>query len=610
MTYNIIIDGQYLDVPTDFKLTLKYNNTNLLLINQSYEQDRTNTFALSITEHNRQVLQLIDDIAIINDNLNKRYNATLQLGSKYINGIMYIDSINGGNYNCVLVGVDKYPKLGAMGLSSKIDTIQYNDYITIGDTPINATDAGNKLIANIKYNSKYGNTLMPAINLKQLLHQYLTARGVASNWSTATLPNGDLWAIMPKANMLPAIEGVMSRSITGVYVDVTQSMSPAPINTDTLQALDGDISMLLTTSTRFVYYDEQIYSGGTTTTGHKKATLTTYIPLIDIIIGLPEDMPADWFVGTIDGDGLSTSASTFYGGYEFSYNTGAYVTSGTPLAGRKIEILKGQPFTLLHRNDYTYSSEPFVPATTARRGWTIERSSEIYNITIEAKESKAVAGDIIRLQDNLPNISVLDLYLTICACNGICANINNDTLNYNSLDSATISDYDLSTNIIGYSDISNTCFGMGVINELKTQHESWTNTDEYVDSAYISPNINLESQYTIYELPFADGARGGTPAGQPTIELRNELDSDCEYFAIGRVVDGLTNLQRVKLDIDDYLMQLLTSSRRCTIKALQANLDIDKIMQYKQVVIGNYRLLIDNIECNNGIVNMTCQLYM
>ena len=611
MIYQLIVNGQNCDLPSNFKLTMKYESPNLLLINHSFEQDRSNTFALPITATNREIFKVIHNPNALNDNLNKSFVATLIIGTNSISGKLYIDNVTATAYNCVFINNQKYPRLAAMGLSKKINTMYFTDSVVVGQNIkyANAVTEG-AIFENIRYQSKYSNTLLPAINLKQLLHRFLTENGISNDWNTQQLTNGELWAIIPKGNMPPTIPGKFKRKITGGYVNTTAPMLPKTINTNILTADNEDISMYLTETERKIFYDEQTITNGVAKVTRKKSRLRTFVSNIDIVLGFEENFPDTWFVGSVDGDGLSQSASSFYGGYEFAYTNGTYVTSGTPLAGRKIEIPRNQPFCLLYRNDYSYAPTPFTPGVAQRRGWTIRATSDNFTITIEAKESKAEVGDTIRLQDNLPDISVLDLYLTICACEGLTASIVGDTLAINPPHN-NVPSFDFGENLIGYEVVENKVYKFGIRNWLKTKHEKWTDKSEYVDVFLESKNKNLEEEYTIYELPFADGGKGGNPSGQPCVELRNAIGEDCENFIITKATDNNGYLQRIEFSsIPEELALPLAenANREFNVKIRIGSLNIDEVIKYLLNTIGNNRIIIKTIEDNNGILTIQSQI--
>ena len=116
MIYQLIVNGLNCDLPSNFKLTMKYESPNLLLINHTFEQDRSNTFALPITATNREIFKVIHSPNALNDNLNKSFVATLIIGTNSISGKLYIDNVTATAYNCVFINNQKYPRLASMGL--------------------------------------------------------------------------------------------------------------------------------------------------------------------------------------------------------------------------------------------------------------------------------------------------------------------------------------------------------------------------------------------------------------------------------------------------------------------------------------------------------------
>ena len=165
-----------------------------------------------------------------------------------------------------------------------------------------------------------------------------------------------------------------------------------------------------------------------------------------------------------------------------------------------------------------------------------------YTIQIEATDSEAVNGDIIRLQENLPDISIKDLWLTICASqNRIGMLLENDLSNIylnKDLNEVTF-------DIVEIQSVEKRMLDFEQKNWIKTKHEDWTEETDYVDIALTCENINLEKEHTIYEMPFADGSESRDAVGKPVLELRNKLGEETENHIIARVGDS-EYLQRIK----------------------------------------------------------------
>ena len=273
-----------------------------------------------------------------------------------------------------------------------------------------------------------------------------------------------------------------------------------------------------------------------------KGSYTALKAKMNISLTFPEDFPTDAFCASIQGDGLSQSASVFFGEYEFAWDASGLQTSGQPLAGRKINIPKGAIFGILYANDYVYNPEPFPMSIEAKRGWVLTAKNTAYTIQIEATDSEAVNGDIIRLQENLPDISIKDLWLTICASQNKIGLLNNNRLtnfylnmNYN----------DVTFDIVEIQSVEKRILDFEQKNWIKTKHEDWTEETDYVDIALTCENKSLEKEHTIYEMPFADGSESRDAVGKPILELRNKLGEEPENHIIARVGDS-EYLQRIK----------------------------------------------------------------
>lgn len=126
-----------------------------------------------------------------------------------------------------------------------------------------------------------------------------------------------------------------------------------------------------------------------------------------------------------------------------------------------------------------------------------------------------------------------------------------------------------------------------------------------------SKNKNLEEEFTIYELPFADGGKGGNPSGQQCIELRNAIGEDCENFIIAKVTANNGYLQRIEFATIPGELTLPLSenaNREFNIKIKIGNLNVDEVIKYLLTTIGNNRIIIKTIENNNGILTIQSQI--
>ena len=544
MNYAIYIDNKgYLDLPSDFSLTFHLKSTQFCLaMSNEIEDGRTDTFTLPRTERNLQFLQAFKNINFLNTSMGSQFACTLQMNEQAYRGILYVASLTTKGFNCNFIWTSHHSELRRMGLDKKIKEWQFSDYVLYGETAVNASQGGNALFKTLKYKSKYGNTLMPAINLKQLLGKCLTAQGINNTWKNETIQNGDLWAVCPSAKTLEKSKATFKRVRTSANYIEQNTQQSVILNTISLVGSGTDLSMYTEETHRLIYYDEQYKSGATWATRRMKGSYAALKAKMNISLTFPEDFPTDAFCASIQGDGLSQSASVFFGEYEFAWDASGLQTSGQPLAGRKINIPKGAIFGILYANDYVYNPEPFPPSIEAKRGWVLTAKNTAYTIQIEATDSEAANGDIIRLQENLPDISIKDLWLTICASQDKIGLLRNDMLS----NFPVSLDLNYATfDIVEIQSVEKRMLDFEQKNWIKTKHEDWTEETDYVDIALTCANINLEKEHTIYEMPFADGSESRDAVGKPVLELRNKLGEETENHIIARVGDS-EYLQRIK----------------------------------------------------------------
>lgn len=606
MNYAIYIDNKgYLDLPSDFSLTFHLKSTQFCLaMSNEIEDGRTDTFTLPRTERNLQFLQAFKNINFSNTSMNSQFACTLQMNEQAYRGILYVASLTTKGFNCNFIWTSNHSELRSMGIDKKIKEWQFSDYVLYGETAVNASQGGNALFKTLKYKSKYGNTLMPAINLKQLLAKCLTAQGISNTWASETIQNGDLWAVCPSAKTLEKSKATFQRVRTSANYIEQNTQQSVMLNTISLTGNGTDLSMYTEETHRLIYYDEQYKSGATWATRRMKGSYTALKAKMNISLTFPEDFPTDAFCASIQGDGLSQSASVFFGEYEFAWDASGLQTSGQPLAGRKINIPKGAIFGILYANDYVYNPEPFPPSIEAKRGWVLTAKNTAYTIQIEATDSEAVNGDIIRLQENLPDISIKDLWLTICASQNKIGLLDGNMLyNYYS----AINSIGVTFDIIEIQSVEKRMLDFERKNWIKTKHENWTEPTDYVDIALTCANKNLEKEHTIYEMPFADGSESRDAVGKPILELRNKLGEEPENHIIARVGDS-EYLQRIKPNFtSNAYSQMNTTLLKYKLKIKNLNKPIQSLFNYRmRTNIGLVFFILES-ESKDGIHTITIQ---
>lgn len=607
MNYAIYIDNKgYLDLPSDFSLTFHLKSTQFCLaMSNDIEDGRTDTFTLPRTERNLQFLQAFKNTNFLNDSMNSQFACTLQMNEQAYRGILYVASLTTKGFNCNFIWTSHHSELRRMGLDKKIKEWQFSDYVLYGETAVNASQGGNALFKTLKYKSKYGNTLMPAINLKQLLGKCLTAQGIYNTWKNETIQNGDLWAVCPSAKTLEKSKATFKRVRTSANYIEQNTQQSVMLNTISLVGNGTDLSMYTEETHRLIYYDEQYKSGATWATRRMKGSYTALKAKMNISLTFPEDFPTDAFCASIQGDGLSQSASVFFGEYEFAWDASGLQTSGQPLAGRKINIPKGAIFGILYANDYVYNPEPFPPSIEAKRGWVLTAKNTVYTIQIEATDSEAVNGDIIRLQENLPDISIKDLWLTICASQDKIGLLYNNIL---SNDHINLDFNDVTFDIVEIQSVEKRMLDFEQKNWIKTKHEDWTEETDYVDIALTCANINLEKEHTIYEMPFADGSESRDAVGKPVLELRNKLGEETKNHIIARVGDS-EYLQRIKPNFSyNAYFRMKEKLLKYKLKIKNLNKPIQSLYGFlMRTEIGLYFFIIES-ESKDGIHTITIQV--
>lgn len=168
----------------------------------------------------------------------------------------------------------------------------------------------------------------------------------------------------------------------------------------------------------------------------------------DVVLKFPDNFPENVFLCNIVG---GQNRIEFLGGYSFDKstnivwgetydnNTGACVTldeghvSGDPLHGRSVEIPAGTHIIFLTRKDYCHSNDY---EEYYKNDWAFDLPDYAYTITIKGTEDMVqTRGSIVRLADNLPDITFIEMLKAI-------AYITGKQINYTDESGITFDDLD------------------------------------------------------------------------------------------------------------------------------------------------------------------------
>lgn len=533
----LLCNGERLDLYESTDLQLKKDNP--LFAFDKLSCERTTQFKLPCTPKNDRVFSLARIPAYSGEGMRRRFAATLVMGTIIKNGYLYVASFDGKDYAAIfvtgeLVGLQAIKELGKLS-----ELVDFGDtYVDLGanGTAANPNDETTWLAVNYE-KEKAADMMHPSIHLGSLYHAIVTAQGIHAESMTALLKTirivvGDLKGLQGVQVQFRGNEWDIETEVTCYYVHL------APL------------SSFFTISTAEVAYryeeDEEI----------KRwiSNVQQFTATQDIEIEFPNNWDDDLYCGYFD-----EYTDEYFSGFHF-YGDREFDADGDPigesLRGRKISIKKGEKFVIISSDNYRDVGQNDF-------GWWFVQDHEITcGFTIHGKiNEETIAGTRVRLQDNLPDITFVELFKTISALTG-------RVLNYTDAGGVTLEDLGFEQWNVKYLE------DLLEIGEVKRTFADYAqrNLVRYNDGlamskAYTIDNDNLEREKDLQVLTFGEGESSGSWL---------YLKSDFKDNVMSSTAAG-TKLQQRTIGKSIGLQALCNASTQIKVKCRMAMLEYDAI---------------------------------
>ena len=604
MRFNV--NGEYLDLPADF--SIQFKKSNVLFAFDNMECERSTSFDIPATPQNDRIFNLAKWIQAPGTGMRRRYDAQMQFGMAAKDGYLYVDSYADGKYKAIFVTGELLGLLKIKNAGKLADLAIFNDTVAwknglVPDLPNRATDNWNI----VKY-SQAGGFPHPSWLIKYVVDTIVAA----NNLPDINIPASGqgLRVITGVPQLLKPTDVSFARAIaSGNWVDVTQTYPYPRITTLVIQASAGDLSGLFTLADYDVQYrrhwedydfqTNQPVLRTVTYAGNVQHLVTTQ----KVKITFSRDFPADTYIGTFYDYGQYTGGFGFLGDRSFGkyWNGSQSVTTrnGEPLAGRTVVLDAGASFVFVRESDlldHTQYTDDLTTHETWEQGWKNVRSAfDVTGVTIEG-DGDAVVGNTVRLQDNLPDITLVDLLKAVAALTG-------KVLNYTDEEGVTFDDLDTDTwqtkELAGVMSIDtlNRKFGdYAKRNTLQFDSDNSVAQSARVIDAYVIDNDNLESVKKLQTVPFSEG--GVNYEGSVEIVVVAE---DNEKDTVADAATSVTSMARASLPINENLHNLCDASTCVTIKARMSLLEYNNIGAKTLLYYDGVRYVWTEAQWSNGV---------
>lgn len=488
------IDNEFLELPADFGL--QFTRKNPLFAFDALECERTVSFDIPATPKNDRIFNLARWVQTYGAGMRRRYDAQLQGSMVTKDGYLYISEYSDGKYKAIfvtgeLLGLQRIKALGKLA-----EIMDYPQTVAISYTGGSPSAFAASIWANVQYRHPAGETLSPSISL-QKLYETICAK---YNINAAAFP-----AELAGMRIVTRAKGVDELQRFICSIDPAQQI----LQPDATQPTDPYNA--LTYDARLFEYEDVPYGVAIAQTGGTQSNQFYLVRVFKcktaLKLTMPDNMPNTTHLYDFD-------ALDFVGGYSFDKDLDGTITrTGDPLAGRTINFAAGDVFAFVDERYYVYQRTQVMGTYYYDRGFMLGDSvtfNSDWQIKVQSANSPLQAGDICRLQDNLPDITFTDLLKIIAA---ICGRVlNYDETNGVTFDALSLSTFPVEniTDIIKSGVITRTFADYAQNNRIVLNDEP-----EDVQVVYTVDNDNIEKEKELLKVPFN---AGGTLDGALYIE--------------------------------------------------------------------------------------------
>lgn len=487
MRFNV--NGRYLDLYNDTELT--FARKNILFAFDDIEVSRTAEFDVPATPQNNAIFERANDPALYGTKGRVKIEAQLQYDGGVEDGYIYITACSRDKYSCMFV-------FGELVTLQEIRDLKIKDYAPALSTSVrdgfkNANLSSVTLFDTIAYRNGYdrapireymsdeaayitttfGAYPLPSYNLLLLIAHACTQNSIVFDYSAATSEAKKV-RIKVAAPATRKETDEFDVRVHGNSTSLTGSTDSPYITTDTATA---------------VYYRSGSTNGWSLTCIHTRYT--------GVKIQIAEDTPDTLFMIDISSYIANPQADfVFYGDYSCGKSG---VITGTPLAGREIEVERGKLLAfatseMIVRGASEWGLAPLMPS-----GVDVDMSC-----TIVAAAEFAASGDTVFLRDQLKeDMTIIEMlkYAAVITGNLLFWNEAQQTIslvsgvNYNNIQ--TLGD------IISLDDVRRGFLSFAQANIITLIPNSSSEQSEI--TLYSIINASIEERNTLYDMPYSQG---------------------------------------------------------------------------------------------------------
>lgn len=510
------IEGHRVELNESTRLQLK--KTNMLFDFDNVQCERSTEFDIPATPNNQAIFEIASDEHAKPLTAYASRSATMTLGLVCLTGYAYISDYDARkrNYKCVFMTGELQKLLAVKNAGNLAEYLSLSDVVTYGDTESAATYKTQLFRPHRYRHSNDEEPIHPSIRAVSLMNAAATYLGIG---------------VPTLISLSPAYYArFMNRQIAGLGAFVgsikttdTQSLG----NLNTLDVAAFNVAPIVQPKTGHLI---RRLAGGPDT----QFTINEYEALVAMRLTIASDAPSNLAIISADD---------------------TYSYSGTPLimppiAGQSVDIARGETFIVV---DMDYYSEPTTP--TSQAGYWNDRAFRAsVSVSVEGVEGTAQVGDVVRAQDNIPEMTFVDLLKILAALNGslLYYNALSDSFEFVSLPTTPSSVFDITDRVIDIASVKRTALSYAKHNLIEFATSAYVPRSQRIIVDYVVKNDNISDENQLLEIAFNEGSR--TEAGEFYFDDESGEDS---IFANPSSGFG-TYMTRVSPTKDAALQSVLT----------------------------------------------------
>ena len=409
----LLCDGVFLDLYEN--ADVQFTHDNPLYAFDKIKCERTTQFKLPCTPTNDRVLSLARIPAYAGEGMRRKFDAQLQMSGIVQNGYLYISAFDGKDYEAIfvtgeLIGLQQIAQLGKIS-----EIMTYNEVVKIGEGSYSPQVKVNDIWANVEYKRPKADLLIPSIGLKQLYNTIADKYGLNVQAFPSELEG---YRIIPKkaAGVDEMQHFVCTKNPNG---------GTQPYTNDTEIP---DVFNLLQYDNRLFEHEDVIYPVRVMSKS-QYFKIRKYKAKTNLTLTFPDDWDDRYYVYKFEDLDNSMQPEYFYGDRSFfrEVNSNFITRTGESLKGRSVTFAAGDAFAFVCEDDFVNTSTTAMGQMLSDWGFISMSDTDNFFTDFAIKVSIAgelVAGNICRLQDNLPDCTFVELCKTMAAMLGKVLNYN------------------------------------------------------------------------------------------------------------------------------------------------------------------------------------------